>query len=524
MTLFKVGSVGNSGVISDIAPQELPSNVWTDAKNVRFYNGAITNTLHEIEVLDEVSKPDLSTDHAQAILGYFVSDDTVFYATGDKIYKYSTSTHTDITNLSPTNIATSDNWISLIFSNCIVFSNPNSVPQILEPGTTETVDMPGWDVLWTTENMVSFKNYLVALSTTENGYEYKQRVRWSNAAPPNEAPADWDATDPNSHAGFNDLTDARGDILTAAMLADVLYVYTSEEIFAVQYIGTPNIFSFRKVVGSIGALNSKAVTQYKNGHVFVSRDNVYMFDGVTVKSIIDGKIRDKFYTKLNLDFKDTITVFSNQRFNEVWICFANDSSLTGELNEAAILNVETGTWTFRELPNIISIGEVRKPVWGTVIWNNANYFWNSADAGVEWSSRDYGGNIILASDSSGAFLMIDHTTSSNTTRVATLERKYLDLDDAGAKSTGVKRITSIYPQIGGVGSLYFRVGTSEYIGGPITWGASKLYVVGETRRLDYRLSGTYLSIQITSNDNANQWNFTGYDIEFEPRFRGRRTL
>lgn len=520
----RVKGIGAIGVITDVVDQELPPNAWTSVSNIRFQNGSATNIPFATETLDEASKPDISTDYAYALHSSFNVSDRIYYATGSKLYEYKEAVHSDISGVGT--FTASDDWDSYSFNNCVVFSNPTSTPQIKLPDEATFKDMPDWAVTWKTDTTIGYKNFIVALNMAESGVAYSQRIRWSDAAPPNEAPLSWDATDPTTLAGFNDLTDAQGEILTAATLGDTLYVYTTKEIFAMQYVGGASLFKFRKINTDIGLLNKRSMVPYKNGHVLVTRDNVYAFNGTTASSIIDSKIRDDFFDRLDLKYVDNMRLVTHPQFNEVWICYANSASVAGELNEAAVWNSERNIWSYRSLPDVLSIATLRKPIVSNEIWDDATYAWDNTSANNPWFTRDYGGDVLMCSTADGRFLLLDQSTTTTLpdSGVSTMERRYMDMDDFGVKSTGVKNVRALYPQFEGVGSINFTIGVSDSIGGAIAWSNPQTYVIGETTRLDFRTSGRYISIRaVTTLDTSNLWSFSGYEIEFEERFRGRRS-
>ena len=515
--LFKVAGIGATGVVSDVAPHELPPSVWTNANNIRFFQGYAQSVFHDSQILNDETQPDISTNYAYGVIGF--DEDKIAYASGTTLYVYTGTQHEDYTGT--TTPSSSSDWTSLLFSNTVIFSNVATIPQALLPGASTYIDLTGWDSNWRTNDIVGYKNFLLALYTNESGNDYSQRIRWSDASAPNTIPTSWDATDPTTLAGFTDLTDAFGYIITGKTLSDVMYIYTSREIFAIQYVGTPSIFNFRKINGNVGLLTRKAICEYKGLHVFMSKDNVYIFDGVNVQSIVNGKIREQLFRDINVDYVDNIQLIARTQYNEVWICYPNANSVDGEITHAAVYNVETKTWAFRRLTDFIELAVIRKPSDPGVLWVDATYEWDSTDAYHTWNEKDFGSDVLIGTTASGKFMIIDQMDQSSTNIVSTLERKYIDLDDADTPSTNVKAIKSIYPQFSGTGKIYIHVGVSNSSLGPIQWETPKPFVIGTDTRVDFRTSGRYISIKFVSTSKNVSWQFTGYDIEFDNRFRGK---
>lgn len=515
--LMKIAGVGKTGVNSDTAPHELPTNVFTNVSNARFYQGYVQSVFHDFEVLDIGSKPVMSTDYGRAMIGF--SKDKIALATGTKLYVYNGTAFVDYSGAAT--ITASTDWTSLSFSNCIVFVNPATKPQGLLPGGTTYSTLPAWDSNWLCKTMVGYKNTLIALYTTESGTAYPQRLRWSSPTEPNALPASWDATDPATLAGFNDLTDATGNIVTGKQLGDVLYVYTTKEIFAMQYVGGNSLFNFSKINSEIGLLSRKCITDYKGNHVLMTKDNVYMFNGTNAVSIVNGKIRERLFKSINTTYVDNIQVIAKPQYNEVWVCYPNSAS-TGQLNRAAVYNVEDGTWSFRSLNNLVELAVLRKPTETGSLWSAATYTWDSASAAVQWEARDFGSDVLLATNTSGDLYLVDQLTQGSSNMVVTLERNYIDLDDSGqVKSTSVKNFRSIYPQFSGSGNIMIQVGVADYPMGTIAWGTAKKFVIGTDTRVDFRASGRYACIKFTCTSKNTNWKLTGYDLEFDERFRGK---
>lgn len=518
--LVQLDSLGSLGMITDIAPQALPPNAFTFANNVRFFNGAVLNVYYPSVTMNTVTKPDFTGKTVGGLIGDVQGD--IYYGTNEgEFYQFSNSAHNDV---SPTGSTFVDSiWESFNFNNSIVMHSPINPPQIKTPSASNFIEMPGWDADWSCKGLVNYKNFIFALNTTENSVNYKQRIRWSDAAPPNAAPISWDAGDTTKLAGFNDLTDATSEIITAKTLNDVLYVYTENEIFAVQYTGGSDLFNFRKVNSEISVLNSNSVCAYKNIHIILSRDNVYSFTGGNATSIINDKVRDYFFESINLEHINKIKVITNYRYNEIWICYPDKNS-GGPLNRAAVLNAETGAWSFRDINGLQDIVTCRRPSVDSRTWDTSTYPWK--DASKPWLYRDYGGDIILATID-GDFVVMDDSDSDDyqTGNVAVIERLYMDLDDYGVSSSAIKNFRTLFPSFEGQGQLFIAIGFSHVVGGTVSWTDIKSFNILTDTRLDFRASGRYMSLRIYSTPDTNTfWKFASTEMLFEQRFKGRARI
>ena len=105
---------------------------------------------------------------------------------------------------------------------------------------------------------------------------------------------------------------------------------------------------------------------------------------------------------------------------------------------------------------------------------------------------------------------------------AYVEREYLPLgrqDSQGnirVNTTNVKFVKQVQPRIegtvGGVVNVY--IGYRYTITDNITWEGPVPFIIGTSRKLDFRVSGRFISIKFESTTNIN-WKLTGYSVEYE---------
>ncbi len=104
------------------------------------------------------------------------------------------------------------------------------------------------------------------------------RVQWSNTG----KYSDWSS----SNSGFTDLVDDTGPIVGFASMGDRLYVYKLHSIWECQYVGTPKMFDFHKVVDGVGLHSPSAVCHTGTSHIFYGSDKrIYEFNGRELQAI-----------------------------------------------------------------------------------------------------------------------------------------------------------------------------------------------------------------------------------------------
>lgn len=120
--------------------------------------------------------------------------------------------------------------------------------------------------------VTTFDNFVMALNVRDADpsaeSRYVQRVQWSDRG----NPLNWDATDPASLAGFEDLLDARGQGTRIVTADNRVVVFFEDEIWAgVRTVGATS-FLFNAIDRTIGSPYPWTVTTTPLGIFFLGRD------------------------------------------------------------------------------------------------------------------------------------------------------------------------------------------------------------------------------------------------------------
>ena len=129
MALIPVDNVGETGIVKDINPWQLPPNVWSDGNNVRAEHGAIVKSPVYAEVL--ATSPVTPYHIVQLKYGaavYWV------IASLTKIYVHNGTTWTNITRQTTGsdvdyNATADEGWTSTVLGGVLVMSNGFDQPQ-----------------------------------------------------------------------------------------------------------------------------------------------------------------------------------------------------------------------------------------------------------------------------------------------------------------------------------------------------------------------------------------------------------
>lgn len=509
-----VKGLSQYGVITDVPPFETPANAWTEVRNCSFENGGIAKSGTRAEVMiaspDEVNK-------------IYCKGGIVYFGTSNKIYRCNGVANLDVSR-STAYLDSQLEWFTTELSNVLVFTNEANVPQMLLPDEVNFQDLTAWGIEnpteeaptvdWRTSKIRAFKNFLIALGMTENGKEYKQRVRWSDIALPNDAPPTWDSTDTTKSAGFNDLSEAKGEIIDGLPMGEYFIVYTTKEVFLMSYVAGNDIFTFRKIFDDISLLAPECVAQVPGGHFLITNSDIVIHNGSSYQSIITDKIKTNLFQYLNTGGADKIRVQNYPAKQEVWVYYP--SSKNAYLDRAAIYSLTTNTWTFRELPNVTAVTYGQIPSDDELVYDLQDYTFDSDTNTYNGIGQDFARGSMLVSTYEKVWWAVDEGTGGTVNLPSVAVKQNIDFDDQGLEATSHKMVRSVYPQIQGSGLMYISIGTAENPYDSPNWTESQVFDISKDRKVDFRVTGRYISVRFESFDK-DYWTLTSYGIDIVPR-------
>lgn len=138
-------------------------------------------------------------------------------------------------------------------------------------------------------------------------------------------------------------------------LNDRLFVYLPTSIKAGTYVGLPTVMQWNTAHPAVGNLFPAGLVKSVKGHFFISRDDIYLFNGIELKSI-GQKVFEKFRNDI-VPITDTRYTLTRGDYDsdrgEVIFTYWN---LTGGNYQARqmIYQEKTDEWYFRNLPSATS--------------------------------------------------------------------------------------------------------------------------------------------------------------------------
>lgn len=354
MPNLPIRGLGSVGVVTDVDPYNLPINGFTRGKNVRFHEGKVTHgpVFRDVATGNQLTNP-VFVHGVQAATGYdtvlVVTDefDINEFSNGVFTQRYAGNSQLNTTELTATTLA-----------NVTYVNRSDRVPVHRTAATSTFTDLPNWPSTLRATSLRSFGDFLIAMNTTESGVEHPNRVRFSTTALSNNVPSTWDETDVTESAGFNDLVQMETPILDGATLGANFLIYSSDQVWLMEFVGGTFIFNFRKLYDDAGVMGQNCIVEVEGKHFVFDFDDIYVTDGNTRQSICDGRVRDYIFNGIDYNKRGECFVLHNANLEEIYFCYHSGDDLAlvedGDFcNRAAVYNYKEDTWSFYDLPNVV---------------------------------------------------------------------------------------------------------------------------------------------------------------------------
>ena len=522
--IVKFPDVGSLGWIEDVPPHDLGEQplAWSSVNNMSFRAGLAERVQGYAAGFD--------TTPTQSPLGMFgavQNDGTAYLVTGgtSKVFCYSGTSENEITGTT-TPAATQDTkWSGGELTGFIVLNESTVAPQFIAvsalstAGAGNVADLTNWPASTTCGVLRPFKYYLVAGDMTESATRYPYKVRWSTAALPGALPASWVASTSND-AGSVDLSGTYGPVIDMVPMGDELVIYRSRGITKMRWIGGTDavnrlVMAFNDVpsgaVTGILALNC-AIDIPGLGHVVLSQNDVYLFDGTSAKSVLDKRHRDWLRKTIDSTYAKRSFVLHHADRSEVWVCIVSQGKTVAD--QALIFNYSDNTIGLRQIPNLtcgvhVPVSDGMATTWAdlTATWEDLTGNWE------QWINASQFRKTVIGSTDTKIYVLGNASTANGTAMSSLLEREYLSLGDAQR----VKFIRTVWPRLeASVGQTFsIQVGTSMSVDEAITWQGAQTYTVGSSRKVDVNRAGRFMALRISTVGDV--WRLRSLDVDVQPQ-------
>jgi hypothetical protein len=177
---------------------------------------------------------------------------------------------------------------------------------------------------------------LVAFGSTVHqaiGYQKQPLlVQWCNVSDFLE----WRANS-NTQAGNFPLS-IGSEIVTGMAVSNQNLLWTDLDLWAMNYIGPPDVFGFNMIGAGAGAASLHAVQKFRGSVFWMGRTNFYSYTGAGA-AVIPCSVWDAVFQNINTDFLRNIRAMPNTPYNEVGWLYPSSASSNGECDSYVKMNV-----------------------------------------------------------------------------------------------------------------------------------------------------------------------------------------
>lgn len=184
---------------------------------------------------------------------------------------------------------------------------------------------------------------IIAFGAEVNGIQDALLLRWCDAGDYTQ----WTA-DANNQAGSFRLS--RGSKIVGGLQASqITLIWTDVDVWAMQYIGTPFIYSFNIMGAGCGLIAPRACTTMHNITYWMSQKQFFTFSGGGSVAPLPCDVWDIIFDDLDTSNVSKCFAGSNAAYNEVWFFYPSASGAASECDSYAKLNVINGKWDYGKL-------------------------------------------------------------------------------------------------------------------------------------------------------------------------------
>jgi hypothetical protein len=164
-------------------------------------------------------------------------------------------------------------------------------------------------------------------------------IRWADQ----DNPTEWFPSPTNS-AGF--LRVSRGSkIVRALPTRQEILVWTDSNLYALQFLGTTDVFGLQEYADNISIISARAVASASNITYWMGREKFYAYTGRV--ETLPCTVRNYVFNDLNYSQTESIVCGTNEGFNEVWWFYPSKNS---NINDRYVIyNHLEKIWCFGEL-------------------------------------------------------------------------------------------------------------------------------------------------------------------------------
>lgn len=230
----------------------------------------------------------------------------------------------------------------------------------------------------TFQTLKMFFNHLVLANVTSTT-KFGQLVAWSDT--------DSLVNFGGENAGEAIIPGVHGSFQKAELLGDRLFLYSENSITSTIYVGGTAIYSFEQVAQETRLVSGRSIANLGPFHVFLSQENVYLFDGSRLTRTLGDRIFRQYREELSVPRAYEAFAFHDSPRQQVHfvIPFEEDKHRLYKL-EYDLYDINSSKWVVHELTSIPrSMGYYSRTstvTWDSLLaqntdWQDAKWIWGS---------------------------------------------------------------------------------------------------------------------------------------------------
>lgn len=249
--------------------------------------------------------------------------------TSTKLYEPSGTSWTDRSRAASYSLGSDDRWSFIQYADATLAATPTAVLQRSTTGAF--ADISGAP---TAKLIEAAQGFAIAFNTTTSTDE------WYCSAYLDET--NWSLSVANQCVKGR-LIGGAGPITAARRFGDNVIAYKAGSMYVGSYVGAPEVWRWTQVSNDVGCVGQDAVVDTSIGHVFASRDGVYVFDGTVPRPLGTGVIRKWLMDDMAGLYQFKTQLLWDRTNNLVWIFYARGGG-DGSVSSCAVYHVPTQRW------------------------------------------------------------------------------------------------------------------------------------------------------------------------------------
>jgi hypothetical protein len=254
------------------------------------------------------------------------------------------------------------------------------------------------------------------------------------------------------------------------------------------------------------------VLNVKGTQIVLSTGDIVQTDGVQVRSLGEGKLKEWLFSQMSRAGLQLSHGYVDTAASEAVFCVALGRD--DRCNYAIAWNFEREKWSVRELPESTHTWMGLRAQGLPLTWDADAGPWDD-DPGF-WDEGIPGGYQLkpfAACPDHGVLVLNDGFTRWTGSNVlGTLERTGLKISDGDS----IAKVQRLIPAIeGSPGTIVgIQIGGQLAANGPVAWGPSYPFVVGQSVKVDCNIRGRFIAVRFTCS-GPQQPTVAGFAFEYD---------